>query len=109
MKNLFCVLNFTQKKIDDYRDIVTSPLSVISNSLWQEIPRSVCNSLQQVNSIQKSFWVLRTKFKFISTQKLKLSYFVNVEQTVMKLPKFQFPLIISVNSKGAVYDHIVVL
>ncbi len=38
-----------------------------------------------------------------------MSYFVTVEQTVMILQKFQFPLIISVHSKGAVYDHVVVL
>jgi hypothetical protein len=109
VKNLLCVLNFTQEQIEDYWDIVTLPLSVISDSLQQEIPRSVCNSLKQVNSIQKALWVLRTKFEFISTRKLKLSYFVNVEQTVIILQKFQFPLIISVHSKGAVYDHVVVL
>jgi hypothetical protein len=109
VKNLLCVLKFTQEQIEEYWDIVTLPLSLISDSLQQEIPRSVCNSLQQVNSIQKVLWVLRTKFKFISTRKLKLSYFVTVEQTVRILQKFQFPLIISVHSKGAVYDHVVVL
>jgi len=109
VKNLLCVLKFTGEQIEEYWDIVTLPLSLISDSLQQEIPRSVCNSLQQVNSIQKALWVLRTKFKFISTWKLKLSYFVTVEQTVRILRKFQFPLIISVHSKGAVYDHVVVL
>ncbi len=49
VKNLLCVLKFKQEQIEEYWDIITLPLSLISDSLQQEIPRSVCNSLQQVN------------------------------------------------------------
>jgi hypothetical protein len=109
VKNLLYILKFSTQQIEDFWNLVTSPLSSISDYFQEDIPRAICNSLKQVNSIQKCLWLLRTKFKFMSTWKLKLSFFVNVEKTMMILRQFQFPLIISVHSRGAVYDHVVVV
>jgi hypothetical protein len=89
--------------------LVTLPLSTISNSLQEDVPMAVCNSHQQVDSIQKCLWILRTKFRFISTQKLKLSGLTSVRNTLHVLQQFQFPTIISVHSKCAVCNHVVVV
>ena len=62
-----------------------------------------------MNSIQKWLWILRTKFRFISTQKLKLSGLTSVKNTLHVLQQLQFPTTISIHSKCAVYDHVVVV
>jgi hypothetical protein len=54
-------------------------------------------------------WILRTKFRFISTQKLKLSSLTSVRNTLHVLRQLQFRTIISIHSKCAVYDHVVVV
>jgi hypothetical protein len=95
--------------IEEFWTLVTSPLSTISDSLQENVPKAVCNLHQQVNSIQKCLWILRTKFRFFSTQKLKLSSLTSVRNALHVLRQFQFPTIISVHSKCAVYDHVVVV
>jgi hypothetical protein len=62
-----------------------------------------------VNSIQKCLWILKTKFRFISTQKLKLSGLTSVRNTLHVLRQLQFPTIISIHNKCVVYNHMVVV
>jgi hypothetical protein len=95
--------------IEEFWTLVTSPLSTISDSLQVDIPKAAFNSHQQVNSIQKCLWILRTKFRFISTQKLKLSGLTSVRITLHVLRQLQFPTIISIHSKCAVYNHVVMV
>ena len=78
-------------------------------TLQEDVPKAVCNSHQQVNSIWKRLWILRTKFIFISTQKTKLSGLTSVRNTLHALRQFEFPKIISVHSKCAAYDHVVMV
>jgi hypothetical protein len=73
------------------------------------MPKAVCNSHQQVNSIQKCLWILRTKFRFICTQKIKLSSLTSVRNKLHVLRQFEFPPIISVHSKCVAYNHVVVV
>ncbi len=40
---------------------------------------------------------------------MKLKYFSSVQKTLKLLGQFKFPVIISVTSRGAVYDHVVVV
>jgi hypothetical protein len=76
------MLKINAQDIKVFLTLVTSPLSTISDSLQEDIPEEVCNSLQQVNSKQKCLWILRTKFRFISTQKLKLTSLSSVRNTL---------------------------
>ncbi len=108
-KNLLHMLKMNAQDIEEFWTLVTSPLSTISDSLQEDVPKAVCNSHQQVNSIQKCLWILRTKFRFIFTWKLNLSGLTSVRNTLHVLQQFQFPTIISVHSKCAVFDHIVVV
>jgi hypothetical protein len=103
------MLKMNAQDFEEFWTLVTSPLSTISDSLQEDVPKVVCNSHQQVNSIQKCLWILRKKIRFISTQKLKLSCLTSVRNTLHVLRQFQFPTIISVHSKCAVYDHVVVV
>jgi hypothetical protein len=109
LKNLLYMLKMNAQDIEEFWMLVTSPLSTISDSLLEDIPKAVCKSHQQVNSIQKCLWILRTKFRFISTQKLKLSGLTSVRNTLHVFRQFQFPTILSVHSKCAVYNHVVVV
>jgi hypothetical protein len=99
------MLKINAQDIEVFWMLVTSLLSTIRDSLQEDIPKAVCNSHQQVNSIQKCLWILRTKFRFILTQKLKLTGLTFVRNTLHVLRQFQSPTIISVHSKCAVYDH----
>jgi hypothetical protein len=103
------MLKMNAQDIKEFWTLVTSPLSTISDSLQEDVPKAVCNSHQQVNSIQKCLWILRTKFRFISAQKLKLSGLTSGRNTLHVLQQFQFSTIISVHSKCAVYNHVVVV
>jgi hypothetical protein len=109
LKNLLYMLKMNAQDIEEFWTLVTSPISTISDSLQEDVPKAVCNSHQQVNSIQKCLWILRTKFRFIFTQKLKLSGLTSVRSTLHVLRQFQFPTIISIHSKCAVYNHMVVV
>jgi hypothetical protein len=47
------MLKMNAQDINEFWMLVMSPLSTISDSLQEDVPKSVCNSHQQVNSIQK--------------------------------------------------------
>ncbi len=47
-------------------------------------------------------------FKFIAPKKMKLSYFTSIKNTLRILQLCHFPILLSINSKNAVYDHDVV-
>ncbi len=93
LKNLLYMMKMNAQDIEEFWTLVTLPLSTISDSLQEYVPKAVCNSHQQVNSIQKCLWILRTKFIFISTQKTKLSGLTSVRNTLHVLRQLQFPTI----------------
>jgi hypothetical protein len=73
------------------------------------VPKIVCNHFSQVNSIQKSLWILRKQFKFTPTKKMKLLYFTSIKNTLQILQLCHFPVLLLVNSKNAVYHHVMVI
>ena len=109
LKNMLHLLQMKKEDIDCFWVLATSPVSAISDFMNSNIPKAVCNSHQQVNAIQKCFWILREHFKFTTTTKIKLKYFSSVQNTLLVLGQLKFPVIISVSSCGAVYDHVVVV
>ncbi len=109
LKNLLCMLKMNSQDIKEFWTLVTLPLSTISDSLQENVAKAVCNSHQQVNSIQKCLLILREKIRFIFTQKLKLSSLISVRNTLHVMWQLQFPIIISVHSKFVVYDHVILV
>jgi hypothetical protein len=73
------------------------------------VSKIVCNHFSQVNLIQKCLWILQKQFTFTSTKKMKLSYFLSIKNTLYILQLCHFLVLLSVNSKNAVYDHVVVI
>jgi hypothetical protein len=60
LKNFLYMLKMNAQDIKEFWMLVMLPLSTISDSLQEDVPKAVCNSHQQVNSIQKCLWILRT-------------------------------------------------
>jgi hypothetical protein len=105
------MLRFSEHDVSMFWDLATAPLHSISERLHEVVPKIVCNHYSQVNSIQKCLWILRKQFDFIATKKMKLLYFTSIKNTlrILQICHFHFPILLSVNSKNAVYDHVVVI
>ncbi len=63
----------------------------------------------EVDSIEKSLWILQKKFHFATTLTLKQSCFQCVKQSLKALLEIKFPMIISVQAQRATYNHVVVI
>ncbi len=109
VKNLLNMLRLSEYDVSVFWDLVTAPLHSISELLRDVVLKIVCNHFSQVNSIEKCFWILWKQFKFITTTKKKMSYFTSIKNTLQILQLCHFPILLSVNSKNAVYDHVVVI
>jgi len=109
LENMLHMLQIEKRDIDFFWGLATSPLAVISDTLKSKIPKSVCNQLQTANSIQKCLWILREHFKFITTARMKVTSLTTVNATLLLLEQCPFPVIMSVKSRGALYDHVVVV
>jgi len=109
LKNLLHMLKMEKRDIDLFWGLATSPLAVISDTLKSNIPKAVCNQVQTVNAIEKCLWILRKRFKFTSTKRLKVASLTTVKATLLFLEQCHFPVIISVTSRGALYEHVVVV
>jgi hypothetical protein len=103
------MLRVSEHDVSMFWDLAIAPLHSISKHLRDAVPKIVCNHYGQVNSIHKCLRILWKQFNFISTKKMKLSYFTSIENTLQNLQICHFPILLSVNSKNAVYDHVVVI
>jgi hypothetical protein len=103
------MLRLSEHGVSVFWDLATAPLHSISERLRDVVPKIVCNHFNQVNSIEKCLWILWKQFKFIATKNMKLSYFTSIKNTLGILHLCHFPILLSVNSKNAVCDHVVVV
>ncbi len=103
------MLRLSEHDVTVFWDLATAPLHSISECLCDVVPKIVCNHFSQVNLIQKCLWILWKQFKFTSTKKMKLSYFTSIKNTLQILQLCHFLVLLSVNSKNAVYNHVVVI
>ena len=109
VRNLMSRINCSKDDTDLYWRIVTSPMQSVLDQLGEQtVPKSVLIN-GEVNSLELSLWILRKKFKFISTAPLKPKYFTKVNEAKDLLSKFKFPLLISASAINAVYKHVVVV
>jgi len=99
VKNLLYMLRLSEHDVTMFWDLATAPLHSISECLCDVVPKIVCNHFSQVNSIEKCLWILWKQFKFMSTKKMKLSYFTSIKNTLQILQLCHFPILLSANSK----------
>jgi hypothetical protein len=109
VKNLLSMLRLSEHEVSVFWDLATASLHSISERLHDVVPKFVCNHFSQVNSIEKCLWILWKEFKLIATKKNKLSYFMSIKNTLRILQLCHFLILLLVNSKNAVYDHVVVI
>jgi hypothetical protein len=109
VKNLPNMLSLSEHDVCVFWDLATAPLHSISERLHDVVPKIVCNHFSQVNSIEQCLWILWKQLKFIATKKMKLLYFTSIKNTLRILQLCHFPILLSVNRKNAVYDHVVVI
>ena len=108
--NLMNALNCSEEEMTDYWLLATSDLNSIMNALSEsEVPKSIMNGAKEVDSIEKCLWILRKKFNFATTTKLKVGCFQNIKQSLAALAKMKFPVVISVESTRTMYNHVVVV
>ena len=73
------------------------------------MPKIVQTNGQAADSIEKSLWVLRNKFNFHTTTRLKETSFQNLQYTMDFFLIVKFPVLIAVRGKLACYHHVVVV
>ncbi len=94
--NLMNVLHFPENEVEQFWDIVQSPVHLILQKLGESsVPKAVLKSGGECDSIQKSLWILRKKIKFSTTSVFRIERFKNLQEAINNLMIMKFPLIIS--------------
>jgi hypothetical protein len=73
------------------------------------VPKAVLTPSLGIDLIQKSLWMLHKKFKFQTTTNINYKHFQCLKQSLKALSEIKFPMLISVESKAAAYQHVVVV
>jgi hypothetical protein len=73
------------------------------------VPKAVLTPSLEIDLIQKCLWILRKKFNFQTTKKIKYKRFQCLKQSLKALLEIKFSTLISVESKFATYHNVVVV
>jgi hypothetical protein len=104
------VLHCSPADMTSFWNLATSPLHYIQQSLNEvQVPKAVIGASFGIDSIEKCLWILRKKFNFATTSKLRLSEFQSLKLSLNALIEIKFPMLISVQSSQALYKHVVVV
>ncbi len=101
---------FLARRNEYFQELATSDLFALMKSLNETfVPRTVLSPSLGIDSIQKSLWLLRKKFKFHTTKKINKKHFQCLKKSLKAFLEIKFPMLISVESKFATYHHVVVV
>jgi hypothetical protein len=110
IRNLMNVLHCSPADMTSFWNLATSPLHLIQQSMNEvQLPRAVMGNCFGIDSIEKCLWILRKKFNFATTSKLRVSEFQSLKLSLNALFEIKFPMLISVQSSQAIYKHVVVV
>jgi hypothetical protein len=109
VKNLLHMLGLNDANVTLFWKLSTCPLTELRIHMNEEVPKIVINEHGVMNSIEKCLWILRKKFNFVATKKMKSWHFDSLAKTLQNLVLCKFPVVLSVNSTNAAYDHVVVI
>ncbi len=112
--NLMNMLHCSRAKLDSFWEMATMSVQETQFALKdllndKKVPNGVIKGNLEVDLIEKCLWILRKKFHFATTSKLKLSCFQCTKQSLKALLEIKFPVIISVQTQCATYNHVVVI
>ncbi len=107
--NLMNMLHCSENDMKQFWDIVQSPVHLTQQTLGEScVPKAVIKSCGEIDSIEKSLWILRKKIKFSTTSAFQIQRFQNLQEAIDILRIMKFSLIISVMGTHACYHHVVV-
>ncbi len=109
VKNLLHMLGLNDANVTLFWQLSTCPLTELRMHINEDVPKIVVNGHGVMNSIEKCLWILRKKFNFRATKKMKSCHFDNLTKTLQNLALCHFPVLLSVNSTNAAYDHVIVI
>ena len=110
IRNLMNLLHCSHADMTTFWNLATSSLhSILSTLNEDQLPRAVMSNSFGIDSIEKCLWILRKKFNFATTSKLKLSEFQSLKLSLNALFQIKFPMLIAVQSSQALYKHVVVV
>jgi hypothetical protein len=110
VRNLMNVLHCSPADMTSFWILATSSLHSIKEMLNEvQLPKAVMGNTFGIDSIEKCVWILRKKFNFATTSKIRVSEFQSLKLSLNALFKIKFPLIIAVHSSQASYIHVVVV
>jgi hypothetical protein len=79
IQNLMNILHCSKHDMDQFWNIVTSPVHLISQALGESsVPKAIVNFDVECDSIQKSLWTLCKKNEFTTTSALQINFFLNL-------------------------------
>ncbi len=110
IRNLMNVLHCSHADMTSFWTLATSSLhSILASFNEVQLPRAIMSHSFGINSIEKCLWIIRTKFNFATTSKLRVAEFQSLKQSLNALFKIKFPMIIAVHRRLASYIHVVVV
>jgi hypothetical protein len=110
IRNLMHMLHHSTEELNSFWELATTSLQSLGTALNESIvPASVINADKVIDSIEKCLWILRKKFNYFTTTKLKVSHFNLLKLALNALSTIKFPMVISVDSRQATYNHVVVV
>jgi hypothetical protein len=108
--NLMNVLHCPENHVKQFWDIVQFPVHLIQQTLFEScVPKAVLKSCGEIDSVEKSLWILCKKYKFSTTSAFQVQRFQNLQEAIEILRIMKFPLIISVMGTHACFHHVVVV
>jgi hypothetical protein len=96
--------------MNSFWELATSDLFALMKSSNESfVPKAVLTPSLGINLIQKCLWILHKKFKFQTTKKINYKHFQCLKQSLKALLEIKFSMLILVESKFAIYHHVVVV
>jgi hypothetical protein len=110
IQNLLNMLHFLPENMNIFWELATSDLLTLMTSLNESyVPKAVLKPSLGINLIQKCLWILRNKFNFQTPKTLNIKHFQCLKHSLKALLEIKFPMLISVESKLATYQNVVVV
>ncbi len=86
--NLMSMMHCSDADLNLFWTLATSPIPTVMTELGQKcVPKNVLKKdYNSVDSLKKSLWIFRLRFKFSFTSPLRTQYFAKVNDAVWILP-----------------------
>jgi hypothetical protein len=100
IRNLMHMLHHSNKDLNLFWELATTSLPSLQHALNEStVPASVIHADKVIDSIEKCLWILRKKFNYFTTTKIKVSRFSSLKWALSALSTMKFPMVISVDSR----------